>query len=218
MEEIYDNWRLIQQFLDLLEHHLGPKCELVLHDLKKDYGNTVADIRNGYISGRKIGDPGGELGFEVASGKAEGDDRYNKIIYTRDGKIIRSSTTFFRNTEGVPIGSLCINMDITESVRYEEYLRSFNMCDPTESTPPKASDLFVDVKELLNRMIDEAIAKVGVPPEEMNREEKVQVVAYLDEKRAFLISKSSERVCERLGISKFTLYNYLDSIRNKSAG
>ncbi len=56
-----------------------------------------------------------------------------------------------------------------------------------------------------------------MPPEEMGREEKIQVVAYLDEKRAFLISKSSERVCECLGISKFTLYNYLDSIRSKNA-
>lgn len=218
MEEIYDNWELFQQFLNLLEQHLGPKCELVLHDLTKDYGNTIADIRNGYISGRRIGDPGGELGFEVASGMVQGDDRYNKILHTKDGKIIRSSTAFFRNRAGTPIGSMCINMDITESVRCEEFLRSFNMCDPAEAVPANTSDLFADVNELLSRMINEAIAKVGVPPEEMSREEKIQVVAYLDEKRAFLISKSSERVCECLGISKFTLYNYLDSIRSKNAG
>ena len=48
METIYDNWEMFQQYINLLEHHLGTKSEIVLHDLKKDYGNTIADIRNGY--------------------------------------------------------------------------------------------------------------------------------------------------------------------------
>jgi predicted transcriptional regulator YheO len=33
----------------------------------------------------------------------------------------------------------------------------------------------------------------------------------------FVISKSGDRVCEFLGISKFTLYNYLDAIRKNGA-
>ena len=215
MEEIYDNWELFQQFLNLLEQHLGPKCEIVLHDLKKDYGNTIADIRNGYISGRKVGDPGGEWGFEVTAGIVKNGDRYNVIFHTKDGKIIRSSTVFFRNDAGAPIGSMCVNMDITDSVRCEEFLRVLNMCDPTEAASTQTTALFTDVNELLSRMIKEAMDTVGTPPEEMSREEKVQVISYLDQKGAFLITKSSERVCEKLGISKFTLYNYLDSIRSK---
>ena len=45
MESVYDNWDMFQQYLNLLEQHLGTKSEIVLHDLKKDYGNTIADIR-----------------------------------------------------------------------------------------------------------------------------------------------------------------------------
>ena len=48
----------------------------------------------------------------------------------------------------------------------------------------------------------------------MNREQKMEFLRFLDKKGAFLISKSNERVCEFLQISKFTLYNYLDAIRN----
>jgi len=36
---------------------------------------------------------------------------------------------------------------------------------------------------------------------------------YLYKKGAFQISKSNMRVCEVLGISKFTLYNDLETIR-----
>ena len=45
---------------------------------------------------------------------------------------------------------------------------------------------------------------------------KKYVIEILDNKGVFLISKSSERVCEFLGISKFTLYNYLDQVRENT--
>lgn len=215
MESVYDNWDLFQQFLNLLEQHMGPRCEIVLHDLTKDYGNTIVAIRNGHISGRKEGDPGGDWGIEVMAGIIKNGDRYNVIFHTKDGKIIRSSTVFFRSDAGIPIGSMCLNMDITDSVRCEEYLRAFNMCDPADAANQPTTSLFTDVNELLTRMIREAIATVGKEVLEMSKEEKIQVIAYLDRKGAFLITKSSERVCEQLGISKFTLYNYLESSRTK---
>ena len=45
--------------------------------------------------------------------------------------------------------------------------------------------------------------------------DKLKFLEYLDSKGAFLITKSSERVCEYLGISRYTLYNYLDLLRSK---
>ena len=47
----------------------------------------------------------------------------------------------------------------------------------------------------------------------MNKEEKITFIRYLDEKGAFLITKSGEHICELLGISKFTFYNYLEISR-----
>ena len=49
----------------------------------------------------------------------------------------------------------------------------------------------------------------------MDRADKLKFLEYLDSKGAFLITKSSERVCEYLGISRYTLYNYLDLLRSK---
>lgn len=212
METIYDNWDMFQQYLNLLEHHLGTKSEIVLHDLKKDYGNTIADIRNGHISGRKIGDPGGDWGIEVLSGVVKEGSRYNRIIHTRDGKIIRTSTVFFKGTDEKIVGSICINTDISESVRCEEYLHGINMYDATQQEQVETA-IFTDVNELLTKLINQAVALVGVDVDKMSKEDKESVLKYLDEKGAFLITKSGDRVCDFLGISKFKLYNYLNSIR-----
>ena len=55
----------------------------------------------------------------------------------------------------------------------------------------------------------------GKAPEEMTKEEKKQVISYLDQKGAMLITKSGPKICRYLGISKFTLYNYLDEIHSE---
>ena len=44
----------------------------------------------------------------------------------------------------------------------------------------------------------------------MTREEKIEFVRRLNNRGAFLITKSGERVQEFLGISKYTLYKYLE--------
>ncbi len=51
---------------------------------------------------------------------------------------------------------------------------------------------------------------------EMTKEDKMQALRYLDRKGALLISKSSSKICQVLEISKFTLYNYLDEIRERN--
>ena len=48
----------------------------------------------------------------------------------------------------------------------------------------------------------------------MTKEDKIAFIKFLDDRGMFLISKSGPRICEILGISKFTLYNYLEIIRS----
>jgi predicted transcriptional regulator YheO len=47
----------------------------------------------------------------------------------------------------------------------------------------------------------------------MSRAEKQQVVRFLDGRGAFALRKSVETVADALGVSRFTVYNYLDSSR-----
>ena len=63
---------------------------------------------------------------------------------------------------------------------------------------------------LLTNLIEDAHRHVGKEPEDMTKEDKQEFIRYLDERGAFLITKSGTRVCNYLSISKYTLYNYRD--------
>ena len=70
-----------------------------------------------------------------------------------------------------------------------------------------------DVHELLNRLIDQCIQKYGKPPKLLTKEEKIQFIADLDMKGAFVITKASDRVYSLLGNSRYTFYTYLEQGR-----
>ena len=48
----------------------------------------------------------------------------------------------------------------------------------------------------------------------MSREDNGRVIRQLNDAGAFLITKSGPKVCQFLGISKYTLYSYLDEIKS----
>jgi predicted transcriptional regulator YheO len=202
----------IKKIMDLLEKQFGRNCEVVLHDLTKDYNHTIIDIRNGHVTGREIGDCGSNLGLEVLRGSVVNGDRYNYITHTKDGKVLRSSSIYFYNDNNKVIGSLCINLDITEELRFENYLKARNnySLDVNEDKEVFATD----VKQLLEHFISEGQRLVGKPIPLMDRGERLQFLKYLDDAGAFLITKSSERIIQLMGISKGTLYSYLEILRN----
>lgn len=217
MKSINDESIFFKKLMSMLEQHLGPNCEIVLHDLTESYDHTIVDIRNGHVTGRKIGDCGSNLGLEVLKGTVKDGDRYNYITFAKDKKILRSSTIYIRDDNSRVIGSLCINTDITETVKLENYLKQQNNYSLNDEIKSKFQndEVFVNnVQELLDFLIMEGQRVISKPVAIMNKEEKIQFIKWLDDKGAFLISKSSERACELLGISKFTFYKYLDEARN----
>ncbi|MGL6175046.1 MAG: helix-turn-helix transcriptional regulator [Cellulosilyticaceae bacterium] len=211
MKSIHDNLEVFGQILDLIENHFGAKCEVVLHDNTKEYEHTIVDIRNGHVTGRKIGDCGGNWGLEVMSNSSNNSHIYNKIIHTRAGQVIRGSSVFLKDDDGHNIGSICINYDITDSLKCEEFLRQFN----NYTTPsPSSNELFTnDVNQLMDSLVTQCENMFNKPSCDLTKDEKIEIVRFLDSKGAFLITKSGDRICEFLGISKFTLYNYLETIR-----
>ena len=72
---------------------------------------------------------------------------------------------------------------------------------------------FTRVDHALTELIAECESEIGRPLEEMSRAEKRQVVRFLDERGAFALRKSVETVADALGVSRFTVYNYLESSR-----
>ena len=182
MNTVKEESELFQQILSLISNQFGNKCEVVLHDLTNDYNSTIIDIRNGHITNRTVGGCGSNLGLEVLRGSVIDGDRYNYVTTTQDGRILRSSSIYIKNDEGKVIGSICINLDITETVQFEGYLRQFNRFETTQEEEVFASD----VSTLLQHLIQQGQELLGKPASEMNKTERIEFIRFLDEKGAFL--------------------------------
>lgn len=218
MDRLDIQW--LKQIMDLFEQQFGSNCEAVLHDLSRPYESTIIDIRNRHITGRNVGDCGSNLGLEVIRGIVKNGDKFNYFTNTRDGKILRSSSIYLKDENGKIAYALCINVDITESVKLESYLHKQNRYELElggSDKPDNSDEVFVNnVHDLLDTLLERGINYIQKPPEEMNKNDKIRLIEFLDKKGAFLISKSGEKVCEVLGISKYTFYSILDTVKKNN--
>lgn len=78
----------------------------------------------------------------------------------------------------------------------------------TPTTTPRTSSMH----GALDRMLLEIEVEMGQPIETMNRLAKQQVVKMLQERGAFALRGSVEDVADHLGVSRFTIYNYLNAL------
>ncbi|MEC8999315.1 MAG: helix-turn-helix domain-containing protein [Actinomycetota bacterium] len=76
--------------------------------------------------------------------------------------------------------------------------------------PAPLPDTHLDLHDALPTLIAEVEAELGLPCAEMDRAQKQEVVFLLNERGAFTLRKSVEDVAEAIGVSRFTVYNYLE--------
>lgn len=204
-------------FLKQLAHGLaiqfGSSCEIAIHDLKtKDLEKSIVYIENGHISNRQTGDgPSGIVLETLQSDPSTIHDKLSYLTKTEDGRILKSSTFYIRDDDGSVSYIFSLNYDITAFTAASTAIQSLiatkdSLPDLTGDSPRQITH---NVNELLDLLIEQAVAKVGKPVAMMNKDDKVAVVQYLDHAGAFLITKSGDKVSSYLGISKFTLYSYM---------
>ena len=204
-------------FLKQLAHGLaiqfGSSCEIAIHDLKtKDLERSIVYIENGHVSNRQTGDgPSGIVLETLQSDPSTIHDKLSYLTKTEDGRILKSSTFYIRDDDGSISYIFSLNYDITAFTAASTAIQSLiatkdNLPDLTGDSPRQITH---NVNELLDLLIEQAVAQVGKPVAMMNKDDKVAVVQYLDHAGAFLITKSGDKVSSYLGISKFTLYSYM---------
>ncbi len=71
----------------------------------------------------------------------------------------------------------------------------------------------LDLSETLQGMIASVEDELGDRLDRLPREAKQVAVRILDERGAFTIRKAIEEVAEVMGVSRITIYNYLNAIR-----
>lgn len=191
----------------------GSGCEVVVHDLETtDPSHSIVAIENGHVTGRKLGDGPSHVVLEALhAGTERLEDRLAYLTKTADGKILKSSTVFIRDDEGRTMGIFAVNYDITILRAMGDTIAEVVGTGP--SAPREPEPIVRSVADLLDDLIEQSVQLVGTPVALMTKEEKVRAIRYLNDTGAFLITKSGPKVCKYFGISKYTLYNYLDEAR-----
>lgn len=202
--------------------------EVVLHDLA-DPRRSVVYAANGSVTGRRVGDSFEHLITEAVKAVNPEDGILANYYFEKDGRLFRSSTLLIRADDKRLLGALCINLD-AESARQalsfiQAQLPGLTGLSQTPKTAAPGADAgaapqetshgpsvqdFVD--DLVNRMIGSAASEGR-----LSREERLNLLAFMDERGVFLVKGAVELVARKLGLSKVTLYGDLDLLRTKGA-
>ena len=204
----------LRQTLFALAHtiaaHYGKSCEVAIHDLTDENAadHSIIYIENGEVTGRKVGDGASGIVLEQLSAEKEADDRIGYFTKTADGKLLKSSTTYIRDEDGKVIAIFSINHDITSlsvaSAAISEIIT------PAEGAHGEVEKITPHVEDLLDELLWKSTELIGKPVGLMNKEDKMRAIRWLNAKGALLITRSGDKIAKYFGISKFTLYSYID--------
>ena len=112
-----------------------------------------------------------------------------------------------KNIREKVIGIFAINYDITGLLAIDSSIKSLIASEPEAKEPERIT---TNVSDLLDDLIEQSVALVGKPVALMTKDDKVRAIQFLNESGAFLITKSGDKISKYFGISKYTLYSYID--------
>ena len=188
----------------------GDKCEVVIHDVSSSHpDHTIVHIENGHVSGRKVGDGASRVVMEQLEHQHEQpQDHLCYLTRTPDGKILKSSSLYIRNSRGAVTAIFSINYDVSGLMMIQSTIGDLLSTQDKEQTEPER---IINVNHVLDELIEQSVALVGKPVALMNKDDKVRAIRFLNEAGAFLVTKSGDKVAKYFGISKYTLYSYIDA-------
>lgn len=202
---------MLKQIAAAIATHFGSSCEVVIHELSdKSAESSIVAIENGHVTGRKVGDGPSHVVLEQLGRTDDGaQDHLCYLTRTPNGKILKSSSVYIRDEDGRISAILGINFDISALQMLEGALHEITSTDARERKEPERITL--NVSDLLEDLIRQADELVGKPPALMSKDDKVRAIRYLNKSGAMMITKSGDKIAKHFGISKYTLYSYLDN-------
>jgi len=190
---------------------LGRWCEVVIHDTS-DLEHSIVWLQ-GNVTGRRPGGMMTDLGLEMLR-RGQTQPLLNYTAYTERGKTLRSASIWLRDAYGEICGGFCINLDVTPMLALREFSRDLA---PGDARTDLSEAHVTDLGDLIDTLIAECEYRMGTPADEMNKDQRLEVVHFLDGSGAFQLRNSAVIVANRLGVTRKTIYNYLREIERDEA-
>ncbi|MBU3093562.1 helix-turn-helix transcriptional regulator [Clostridium sp. CF011] len=208
--DINSNLDFFKNLAKGISSQFGRNCEVVIHDLSSgnpDY--PILFIENGDVTKRTTSTSSASRVVLTAlkNNCEQIEDNLNYITKTHDGRILKSSTIYIRNDENIPVGIFSINYDITELTIASNCIEALISHKENIYDGDKIPQ---NVNQLLDDLLEESLMKINKPVALMSKDEKIQAIQYLNDAGAFLITKAGDKIASFFGISKYSIYNYVD--------
>lgn len=184
----------------------GSSCETLVHDMGIPT-HPILSIYNGHVSGREVGSTMDIMGIGLElDEQASTTDQVNLSATTPDGRQIKSST-FHMIGEDYNL-ALGINFDYTSLVFANRIL-----VDLMSAQSDLQSALWQegDSRQLAD-LFDRCLTALGKPVDALNKQDRLRLIAMLEQHNAFSYRKSVPYVAKHLGVSRYTIYKYLGEV------
>ena len=139
-------------------------------------------------------------------------DQVNLAATTPEGRKTKSST-FHLITDEFNL-ALGVNFDYTALAAAERVLS-----DLSSVRSDLQSALWQDQdSRQLTDLFERCLTAMGRPVDDMDKEDRLKMIALLEQHNVFSFRKSVPYVAKRLGVSRYTVYKYLGEITGQAAG
>lgn len=212
--------KVLRSAVQMLGCVVGRNTEVVLHDLTNPQ-NSILAIANGHVSGRQTGSsvlagPQNDRGFSAVMQEIQdvSNDEPSVVggyeTLTRSGKKLRSATVVYRDAQGHPFASLCVNSDVSGIEAAQACLAQLLA---TGTQPESQSSEPPDMEYLMMEIIQGAMQHSGTKNGAMNKKAKLEAVRQMQDRGIFIVKGGVEKAAKALGVTRYTIYNYLEEIR-----
>ena len=110
-----------------------------------------------------------------------------------------------------------VGVALKEALSHGATRVTLTVSDLDAAITPGAPAVATDRSDGLARLIAEVETELGGGLAQLPRAQKQHAVRLLEERGAFEMRRSAETVAEALGLTRFTVYNYLNRIRETDA-
>lgn len=197
---------------DIISNTLGSCCEVVVHDLTSPESSVVY-VANGNITNRRIGQSFDHLVRQVLLNKNFKNDSVSNYYFEGpNGTHIKSSSALIRDNDGNVVGMICINIALNVFEDMKNFIDTFLASDK-DSAHMQGEEVEPDIMSVIDSIIAKTIG--AYDPQGLSRKKSVEIIKFLDEKGIFLVKGAIDKVASLMGVSRVTIYSYLDEAKGK---
>jgi predicted transcriptional regulator YheO len=185
---------------------LHPYAEVVLHDLRT---GRIVRIWNSFTE-RQAGDLSNLKGAQdLFPDEQSVLGPYEKALPSQ-GRT-KSITAGLRGAEGELIGFLCTNLDVSILDTASAALAAFASSDLKRPEPIYRTDL----QQHISYLVRDYSLQINKPIDNLTRQERVELVAIVNENGLFQARNSVMHVAKAMKISRASVYNLLGEVNKR---